>query len=187
MSRLFLRWSGANVYSQTGWGAMAGLALPLDSPLRSERVGRPITGDVADERSLTGGRCRTAASRWGIRSRAMQGRPCIPQRHWCISPLFQISPYIRIFLRLRGKCLQMLPFSKDLSLPLFSKIFLHSPSVSEKLQLPLLLTISSCFRSINYCLFCLLYVFFFPLFWPWCIYASYNTCTGRLWSHAPTS
>jgi len=37
ISRLFLRWMGAIVYSQTGWGTMAGF-LPLDLPLREEAL-----------------------------------------------------------------------------------------------------------------------------------------------------
>ena len=46
-----------------------------------------------------------------------------------------------------------------------SKKFIHSPSVSAK-----------------FTFFCLIYFFASPLFWPWCIYASCFTRTGRPWS-----
>ena len=48
-----------------------------------------------------------------------------------------------------------------------------------------------CFRKIykyspvfiQFTLFCLILVFCFPLLWPWCIYASCFTCTGRRWAY----
>jgi len=58
--------------------------------------------------------------------------------------------------------------------PYFHKIYKFPPIFTKFINfLPIL---------IQFTFFCLIYVFFcFPLFWPWCIYASYFTRTGRLW------
>ena len=112
-------------------------------------------------------------------SRNGQGRPSTPWGHDAFSPLFQISPYFLKILGLSGK------FQKfDLSdfSPIFP-VLVHFPPDSQKCiispstfqNFP---PVSQKFNNFLHTLrvFCPPYIL-----WPWCIYASPNTRTGRPW------
>jgi len=74
---------------------------------------------------------------------------------------------------------------KFLIFPIFPLFQYISPLFRENYYFPPLhFKISPCFRK-SYVFLHTLCVFCFPLVLPWCIYASNNARTGRLWPYTP--
>ena len=135
-----------------------------------------------------------------------QRRPS-PLRQWCISLLFQIplpiSENNNLFSDYTWKILQILPFPKqifDFHPPKFLMTFVlvinykcspYSACFSTFPSYFAKIIISPSFRNVPPVFVectCILHrpyfmcISFVPLLWPWCIYASHNTPTGRPWT-----
>ena len=101
---------------------------------------------------------------------------------WCIFPCFRFPLPEKIVVFYLPKFLMtFLVFDSKFRTFSVSALFKHSPYFRINQFSPTFLNFP--LFSFNFCVFCIIYVlFFFPLFWSWCIYASRNTRTGRLCS-----